>query len=152
MISNFCTKLYCLPRLGGISRCSSAHQPKGACGTDVTKHSQNPNELAVEIQCTANISSCHPAAGSPAFAAGIIGLETKDGLFTTERRQQQQQSAEQRLHSSGAVVDMGKVVGVLRSQRSQVPPRSLGDDEGGGGGGGGGQVPLGGHSMLLLTD
>ena len=31
--------------------CSSAHQPKGICGTDVAKHSRNPNEGVFDMHC-----------------------------------------------------------------------------------------------------
>ena len=68
-----------------------------------------------------------PAAVSPppVATAGVIGLETKDALYTAHRSRQNRQS--------GVVVDMGKVVGVLRGH---VPHR-------GGGGGGGGAHGLG---------
>ena len=64
------------------------------------------------------------AVSPPPFAtAGVIGLETKDALYTAHQSRQNRQS--------GVVVDMGKVVGVLRCH---VPPR---------GGGGGGAHGLG---------
>ena len=65
-----------------------------------------------------------PTAASPSpVAAGIIGLETREALSPNRLRNRPQQQ-----HSSGVVVDMGKVVGVLRGH---VPT-----DRGGGSGGG----------------
>ena len=66
-----------------------------------------------------------PAAVSPppvAAAAGIIGLETRDALYTIHNHGQNRQH-----HSSGVVVDMGKVVGVLRGH---VPHRGGGGAHG----------------------
>ena len=42
--------MYYLPRLNGSY--NSAHQPKGTCGTDVTKLSQNLHEQVIDIRCT----------------------------------------------------------------------------------------------------
>ena len=57
LIAIFCTRLYYLPGLDGS--CSSAHQPKGNCGTDVTKHSQNPNERVIDTQCNTGMQQVH---------------------------------------------------------------------------------------------
>ena len=72
-----------------------------------------------------------PAAVSPPVAAvGVIGLETRDALYPAAHQGRQNRQP----HSSGVVVDMGKVVGVLRGH---VPHR--GGGEGGSHGLGGGE-------------
>ena len=72
------------------------------------------------------------AVSPPVAAVGVIGLETRDALYPAAHQGRQNRQPQQQ-HSSGVVVDMGKVVGVLRGH---VPHR-------GGGGGGGGAHGLG---------
>ena len=121
----------------------SLSQSPGAIIELITKH--QAQALLPRLSSLKRSHSCISVSPPAVAGAGIIGLETRDALYPATTRGWPQQGRPPH-HSSGVVVDMGKVVGVLRGH---VPDRDgggggLGDNEGEGEEeGGGGEEHLG---------